>query len=223
MTNAPYDLRDYLFDELTPAQRREMERYLESSPEAREELDRLRLTQQALESLPGEEIPRRIAFVSDKVFEPSPWQRWWRGLAEAAPRFALAAAALLLAVSAALWLAKPTISGDENGWRIAFGATETASEGRPDVQQADLNQQRIREAVLAVLAETQDERLDSQRRALAELVARESAKSRKMWKQEIEQLREETKDAWFLLKASIDSLDRELSQVNLASHDGGGR
>ena len=43
----------------------------------REELDRLQLTEAALFSLRDEEIPQRIAFVSDKIFEPSPMRRWF--------------------------------------------------------------------------------------------------------------------------------------------------
>ena len=43
----------------------------------REELDRLRAIQTALLSLGEEEIPQRIAFVSDKIFEPRWWQRMW--------------------------------------------------------------------------------------------------------------------------------------------------
>ena len=38
---APHDLRDYLFDELTPEQRAEVQAYLDTSAEAREELERL--------------------------------------------------------------------------------------------------------------------------------------------------------------------------------------
>ncbi|MEP7362875.1 MAG: hypothetical protein ABI972_06435 [Acidobacteriota bacterium] len=44
----------------------------------------------ALRSLPYEEPPRRIAFVSDKVFEPTRWQRFW-----AVPKWGFASAAML--------------------------------------------------------------------------------------------------------------------------------
>ena len=37
----------------------------------------MRLTLDALSTLREEEAPRRIAFVSDKVFEPRWWQRIW--------------------------------------------------------------------------------------------------------------------------------------------------
>jgi len=59
----------------------------------REELARLRVTHAALLSVRDEEVPRRIAFVSDKVFEPTWWQRLWRS----APRLGFASAAMLSA------------------------------------------------------------------------------------------------------------------------------
>ncbi|HZU26659.1 MAG TPA: hypothetical protein VFA04_14130 [Bryobacteraceae bacterium] len=45
----------------------------------------------ALLSLRDEEPPRRIAFVSDRIFEPKWWQRMW----QSAPAMGLASAALL--------------------------------------------------------------------------------------------------------------------------------
>ena len=61
----------------------ELREHLHSVPP--EEAERLETTLAALRALPDEEIPRRIAFVSDKVFEPKWWQRFpvW-GLASAA-------------------------------------------------------------------------------------------------------------------------------------------
>ena len=65
--------------------------HIESCGNCREELERLRATHAALLMLPEEEIPRRIAFVSDKIFEPRWWQRIWRS----APAMGFASAALL--------------------------------------------------------------------------------------------------------------------------------
>jgi hypothetical protein len=65
--------------------------HIESCESCREELERLRLTQTALLSLADEEIPQRIAFVSDKIFEPHWWQRIWRS----GPAMGFASAALL--------------------------------------------------------------------------------------------------------------------------------
>jgi hypothetical protein len=47
--------------------------FAEAAPEDRE---RLANTIAALRAVPDEEPPRRIAFVSDKVFEPKWWQRF---------------------------------------------------------------------------------------------------------------------------------------------------
>jgi hypothetical protein len=70
-------VRDYAFDELDAAGRASVERHIAECGACRTELDRMRLTTAALRVLPDVEIPQRIAFVSDKVFEPSPWSRWF--------------------------------------------------------------------------------------------------------------------------------------------------
>ena len=54
-----------------------MEQHISRCGECAQELDRLRLTTAALRLLPDQDIPQRIAFVSDKVFEPSPFWRFW--------------------------------------------------------------------------------------------------------------------------------------------------
>lgn len=53
---------------------RELREYLESQPPR--EAERLEHALTALRSLPDEELPRRLAFVSDKVFEQPWWRRW---------------------------------------------------------------------------------------------------------------------------------------------------
>ncbi len=67
--------------------------HIESCEHCREELQRLRLMQSALLSLKEEEIPQRISFVSDKVFEP----RWWQRIWHSAPAMGFASAAVLAA------------------------------------------------------------------------------------------------------------------------------
>jgi anti-sigma factor RsiW len=91
MSCSPTDLKDYLFGELEPARRAQLEAHVGECRPCREELDRLRLTEAALHALPEEEPPRRIAFVSDKVFEP----RWWHAWRQSGPRLAFAGAAML--------------------------------------------------------------------------------------------------------------------------------
>ena len=72
MSCSPFDLRDYFLKELTDPQQRQVEAHVKNLPACREEMERLRMTEAALFSLRDEEIPQRIAFVSDKIFEPSP-------------------------------------------------------------------------------------------------------------------------------------------------------
>jgi anti-sigma factor RsiW len=71
------DWKAYALGELDPAGRERAETHANSCAHCREELAGLRLTLDALSTLREEEVPRRIAFVSDKVFEPRWWQRIW--------------------------------------------------------------------------------------------------------------------------------------------------
>jgi hypothetical protein len=57
--------------------RRDADAHAAACADCREELAAVRMTLNALSTLRDEEIPRRIAFVSDKVFEPRWWQRFW--------------------------------------------------------------------------------------------------------------------------------------------------
>jgi hypothetical protein len=95
MSCSPILLKDYLMKGLAEPERRKLDVHLKGCPECREELDRLRLTEAALFSLREEEIPQRIAFVSDPVFEPAPWRRWWCALWTSPSRLGFVSAALL--------------------------------------------------------------------------------------------------------------------------------
>jgi anti-sigma factor RsiW len=85
------DFEAYILGELSPAQRQEVEHYIASNPDAAVEIERLRLVVSALHNLAEEEPPRRIGFVSDKVFEPKWYQRFW----QSAPQLGFASAAML--------------------------------------------------------------------------------------------------------------------------------
>lgn len=93
MSCSRLDLKDYLFGELGEPERGEVSAHLEACEPCRDELDRLRATQAALLSVRDEDPPRRIAFVSDRVFEP----RWWQALWNSGPRLGFASASLLAA------------------------------------------------------------------------------------------------------------------------------
>lgn len=95
MSCSPFDLRDYVLDELGAKERLATEQHLKSCAGCREELGKLDLTRAALLTVPDEEIPQRIAFVSDQVFEPSPLRRWFGALWGSAARLGFASAAML--------------------------------------------------------------------------------------------------------------------------------
>jgi anti-sigma factor RsiW len=88
-------VRDYAFDELTPAERKSMEQHFASCAGCAAELDRLRLTTAALRVIPDVEVPRRIAFVSDKVLEPK--QSWWAAFWNSGARLGFASACVMAA------------------------------------------------------------------------------------------------------------------------------
>ena len=84
------DLKAYVLGEAPQEERRAVELHLKSCPTCQEEAARLGFLQSSLLALRDEEVPRRIAFVSDKVFEPSWLQRFWQSGA----RLGFASAAL---------------------------------------------------------------------------------------------------------------------------------
>jgi len=85
------DVKAYFLGELAKRERAQVESHLGACAECREELERLGVMRTALQTLPDEEVPRRIAFVSDKVFEP----RWWQTIWRSGPAMGFASAALL--------------------------------------------------------------------------------------------------------------------------------
>lgn len=97
------EIKDFLLGE--SGNRAAVEAHLKADPAAREEFERLRLTRDLLRSsLAEEEIPRRIAFVSDPIFESTPkwWQRIWQ------PAWGMAAASMVAgAILAHGWMMKP--------------------------------------------------------------------------------------------------------------------
>lgn len=87
------DWKAYALGELDAAAAQSAESHAAACQTCRQELATLRLTLDSLGALREEEVPRRIAFVSDKVFEPRWWHQLW------SPNFAAAcvvAAAILV-------------------------------------------------------------------------------------------------------------------------------
>jgi anti-sigma factor RsiW len=88
-------LRDYAFDELPAGERPGMEQHIAVCGDCAADLDQLRVTTAVLRVLPDREVPQRIAFVSDKVFQPSPLTRFFGGFWNSAARLGFASACVL--------------------------------------------------------------------------------------------------------------------------------
>lgn len=93
MSCTSIDLKAYALGELDDRATRDAAAHVHHCGECSDELERLRLTHSALLSLRDEEPPRRLAFVSDKIFEPKWWQRMW----QSAPAMGFASAMVLSA------------------------------------------------------------------------------------------------------------------------------
>lgn len=205
MADSIHDLEDYLFDELGPEERSAVEERLRTSPEARDEFGRLKMTRQSLLALADEEVPRRVAFVSDKVFEPSPWLRWWRAAWAGAPRFALAMTPAVLALVAGLWLLKPTVTVEQGRWQVAFGE---AVAPEPQVHEArnseapTLTEAQVRAVVQSALAESEQR----QREAFTRLVMEQSRRSNAEWKAAVDDLARNSEAAWQYTDKKIQNL-----------------
>ena len=97
MSCSPFDLRDYFLKELPGPEGKQVELHIRTCAACREELERLRITEAALVSLRDEEMPQRLAFVSDKIFEPSPVRRVWAAFWGSSARLGFASTAMLSA------------------------------------------------------------------------------------------------------------------------------
>lgn len=110
MNCSPHDVRDYFLGELGEAARRDVESHVRSCAGCQEELGQLTATRSVLGALRDEEMPRRIAFVSDRVYEPLAMRRWAAAVWNSGPRLMFASAAMLsVAIVAGAWMTRPVI------------------------------------------------------------------------------------------------------------------
>ena len=147
------DWKAYVLGELGPENRREYEECLATCSDCREEMATLRVTLDALATLRDEEVPRRIAFVSDKVFEP----RWWEGFLR--PSFA-AGAVIAAAILVHAFVRPPAAPLPQQVDTAAIEARITAEISRR--VEAQLNTA-VNTAVTTAVAETKKQ--DDQRTA----------------------------------------------------------
>jgi anti-sigma factor RsiW len=94
MSCADFDWKGFVLQEIPPAERRRMEEHLKGCAACRQEVEALGLTLVAVRQLPQQPIPRRLAFVSDPVFQLPWWKRLWH---MPAPAWGFAAACLVAA------------------------------------------------------------------------------------------------------------------------------
>jgi anti-sigma factor RsiW len=160
MSCSPIDLRDYFMGELPESSKPKVIAHIKTCDNCREELDRLRMTQTALLSLPDEELPQRIRFVSDKVFEPSPFRRWLDGFWTSTAKLGFASAAILSGALVFSTLHKPaTVTSDR--------ATPLPAAVVSQTQPADIQRQ-VDEAVRRAVAESETRQARKTEALLAE-------------------------------------------------------
>jgi anti-sigma factor RsiW len=106
MSCSSVDLKAYFLGELKSAERAGVEKHLAACTGCREEMNRLDATRAALVALADEEPPQRIAFVSDKIFEP----RWFERIWQSGPVMGFASAALLAVAILVHAYARPEVT-----------------------------------------------------------------------------------------------------------------
>lgn len=166
MSCSPFDLNDYFLKELPDSGRRQVEQHLGECGRCREELERLRLTEASLFALREEEIPQRIAFVSDKVFEPSWWRRGLAAFWGSAARLGFASAAMLSVAIVIYGLA-------------VTSRTPAVYRTTHEVTAADI-QARIDTAVQKAVAESEARQAERTEKLVAEFMNREKEEDKQL-------------------------------------------
>ena len=121
MSCSQYDWKAYALGELDRDHRHQAETHAAACAQCRDELAGLRLTLDALSTLREEEVPRRIAFVSDRVFEPRWFARFWN------PTFA-AACVVAAAILVHAFAARPAVDSANLQSRINTAVERAVTE-----------------------------------------------------------------------------------------------
>lgn len=171
MSCAPFDLRDYVFDALEAPDRRMVAEHVSKCDACGSELERLRLTVAGLKALPDQEVPRRIAFVSDRVFQPSAVQRWWEAFSASGARVLSASAALLaLAI-----LVHPFLAAQRAVIRVVQAPAVAAFSGAPTDQAMNARIDRAVDAAVSKAVAASDARSNAQLAKLTQENTRQRA------------------------------------------------
>jgi anti-sigma factor RsiW len=165
MSCSPFDLKDYFLKELPSPQRLQVEAHVKTCDACREDLDRLQLTESALFSLRDEEIPQRIAFVSDKIFEPSPLRRWFAAFWGSTARLGFASAAML---SCAIFYFAATRTAPAPNRPAVTEKVTVAAAPSPAPTQEQIQKQ-IQQAVAVAVAEVEARQSEKTNKLVADL------------------------------------------------------
>ncbi len=168
MSCSPFDLKDYFLQELPSPQRVQVEAHVKTCLPCREELERLQLTEAALFSLRDEEIPQRIAFVSDPIFEPSPLRRWFSGFWGSTARLGFASAAMLSASVFYFAATRPAPAPD----RTAVPTMAAVSPSPKEIQQ------QIQQAVSKAVAQLEARQVETNKQLVADFERRSNEELR---------------------------------------------
>ena len=173
MKCSPFELKDYFLKELPQGEAQQVEAHVKGCAVCREEVERLRLTEGALFALREEEMPQRIAFVSDKIFEPSAWRRGWAAFWGSSARLGFASAAMLSAALMVFSLARTAGSpAAPLTARVAVPAAPVS--GPAPVSEAQM-EQRIQAAVDQAVAASEARMAKSFDQKVADLQKRNQA------------------------------------------------
>ena len=197
MSCSPFDLRDYYFKDLAENERRLTEVHVKTCAQCREELDRLRGTETALLALPDEEIPQRIGFVSDAVFQPSAFRRGWGALWGSAARLGFVSAAMLSAALVVFSLTRPV----PQAIAPAPAIVRTATQARMADVSAQVNDA-VAHAVAKAVAESEARQARQTQELLAASEHRQSLETQAMMVRVQEYLEVEKKHLNTLILAS---------------------
>jgi hypothetical protein len=123
------ELVAYLYDEIEPTLKAQIEAYLKNNPKAKEELEALESTRLIFSDLEDEALPDNIPLLIPQG--NSEWL-YWR-------KYVAIAATLILLITFG-WLSGFNVQSNENGFQVAFGEIQN---GLTEQQVADLiNQDR---------------------------------------------------------------------------------
>jgi hypothetical protein len=155
------DWKSYALGELDARARKEAESHVAACDDCQDELAGLRVTLDAMATLREEELPRRIAFVSDKVFEP----RWYQKLF-LRPSFAAAGliAAAILVHAFVRPVSSPNITTAQVDTRAIEARVTAEVTARLQNEMASAVNTAVNTAVTKAVADT--EKRDDQRTAV---------------------------------------------------------